>query len=234
MNKHDNTSIVVLISGSGSNLQAIIDAVKQNAINAHIAAVLSNRAGAYGLQRARAASIPTEVVDHTQFPDRVTFDRALLRCVETYHPGLVILAGFMRILSDEFVNPFLGRMLNIHPSLLPEFRGLHTHQRALDKGVAQHGCSVHFVTNELDGGPVILQASVPVLAQDTPESLAARVLKQEHVIYPLCVHWFCENRLRLDDRRVIFDGQPLTSPIQLNELESDERVQFNLSGPRGR
>jgi phosphoribosylglycinamide formyltransferase-1 len=221
------TPIVVLISGSGSNLQAIINAVKHNAINAEIAAVLSNRAPAYGLQRAQAASIPTEVVDHTQYPDRITFDRALLRRVEAYQPRLVILAGFMRILSEEFVGPFKGRMLNIHPSLLPEFRGLHTHQRALDKGVTQHGCSVHFVTNELDGGPIVLQASVPVLAQDTPESLAARVLKKEHIIYPLCIRWFCENRVRLDDNRVIFDGEPISSPLQLNELVSENWQMFS-------
>ena len=227
MHKPDPTSIVVLISGGGSNLQAIIDAAKHSAINANIAAVLSNRAEAYGLQRAQAAAIPTEVIDHTQYPDRVAFDRALLRRVEAYQPKLVILAGFMRILSQEFVDPFKGRMLNIHPSLLPNFRGLHTHQRALDKGVTQHGCSVHFVTNELDGGPIILQASVPVLAQDTPDSLAARVLKKEHIIYPLCVRWFCEHRVRLDNKRVIFDGQPLPSPLQLNELVSEKLEMFS-------
>jgi phosphoribosylglycinamide formyltransferase-1 len=227
MDMPGSSPIVVLISGSGSNLQAIINAVEHSAIDAEIAAVLSNRAQAYGLQRAQAASIPTEVVDHTQYSDRITFDRALLRRVEAYQPGLVVLAGFMRILSEEFVGPFEGRMLNIHPSLLPEFRGLHTHQRALDKGVTQHGCSVHFVTNELDGGPIVLQASVPVLAQDTPESLAARVLKKEHIVYPLCIRWFYENRLRLDSNRVIFDGRPLSSPLQLNELESESWQRFS-------
>ncbi len=212
--------IVVLVSGSGSNLQALIDAVAEGRIRGRIAAVLSNNPQAYGLERARRAGIPTEVVDHRDFPSRETFDRALAERIDRYRPDLVILAGFMRILTPEFVRHYQGRMLNIHPSLLPKYRGLDTHARALAAGEREHGVSVHFVTPELDGGPVIAQARVPVLPDDTPETLAARVLEREHRLYPLVTSWYTAGRLALDDDRVLFDGRPLDAPLQLDEIEA--------------
>ncbi len=213
--------MVVLISGSGSNLQAILDAVAAGRIPGEIRAVISNRAEAYGLVRARHAAIPTEVVDERDFPDRRAFDRALRARIEAYAPDLVVLAGFMLILGEALLVPFQGRMLNIHPSLLPELRGLHTHRRALEAGLARHGASVHFVSRELDGGPVIIQASVPVRPGDTPQTLAERVLEKEHVIYPLAVGWFCEGRLRLEDGRVHLDGTALSGPLQLEDLPAE-------------
>ncbi len=183
--------IVILISGSGSNLQAIIDAD----LPVTIRAVISNRADAYGLTRAEAAGIPTAVLNHKSFPDRETYDAALLSLIDSYHPGLLVLAGFMRILSDGFVRHYEGRMINIHPSLLPKYRGLHTHTRAIEAGDKEAGCSVHFVTPELDAGPIIIQAHVPILEDDTPETLAARVLEQEHRIYPEAIRRFAEGEL---------------------------------------
>jgi phosphoribosylglycinamide formyltransferase-1 len=230
MNIQKPVSIVALISGGGTNLQAIIDASVKGDFNGQIKAVISNRADAYGLQRAEAASIPTEVVDHTSHEDRTSFDRELKRCVSRYHPDLIIMAGFMRILTEEFINPFQGRVFNIHPSLLPKYRGLHTHRRALAAGDKKHGCSVHFATNELDGGPIILQASVPVLKDDTPESLAKRVLEKEHIIYPLCIKWFCEGHISMVDGRVIMDGQPLDNPLMLSDvLGSQQRSSRGVS-----
>lgn len=183
-------AIVVLISGRGSNLQALIDSAAAEPELFHIAAVISNRPEAQGLQRAQQAGIATRIVDHKPFGGREEFDRALRDCIETFCPGLVVLAGFMRILSTDFVNHFQGRLINIHPSLLPDFRGLNTHQRVLDAGVKEHGASVHFVVPELDAGPVILQARVPVLPNDDAGTLAARVLEQEHKIYPEAVRRF--------------------------------------------
>ncbi len=183
--------IVILISGSGSNLQAIIDAD----LPVTIRAVISNRADAYGLTRAEAAGIPTAVLNHKSFPDRETYDAALQSLIDSYHPGLLVLAGFMRILSDGFVRHYEGRMINIHPSLLPKYRGLHTHTRAIEAGDKEAGCSVHFVTPELDAGPIIIQAHVPILEDDTPETLAARVLEQEHRIYPEAIRRFAEGEL---------------------------------------
>lgn len=211
--------IVVLISGGGTNLQAIIDATARGEIHGYVAAVISNRPQAYGLERARAAGIPTEVLDHRDYPRREDFDRALAERIDAYRPEAVALAGFMRILGEALVTRYRGRMLNIHPSLLPAYRGLHTHARALADGATVHGASVHFVTPELDGGPVILQARVPVLEDDTPETLAARVLEREHVIYPLVLQWYCAGRLRLDGDGVIFDGRRLSAPLRLEELE---------------
>ncbi len=208
-------SIVVLISGSGSNLQAIIDEIAAAKINANIAAVISNKADVYGLERAKAANIPTEVIKHEQFDSRESFDAALQKTIDSYQPDLVVLAGFMRILTPAFVQHYLGRMINIHPSLLPAYKGIHTHQRAIDDHVKEHGASVHFVTPELDGGPVIIQAHVPVLPDDTAEELAKRVLKQEHIIYPKVVRWFAERRLRLEDAQIIFDGEKLQQAIKL-------------------
>jgi phosphoribosylglycinamide formyltransferase-1 len=201
--------IVVLISGRGSNLQSIIDAVDREQLPVDIKAVISNRADAYGLQRAAQAGIVTRVVDHTAYADRTGFDRALQACIDEYQPALVALAGFMRILTPEFVEHYQGRLMNIHPALLPAFPGLNTHQRALDAGVAEHGASVHFVTREVDGGPVIVQARVEVRPDDTDEILAARVLEQEHCIYPLAIQLFAEGRVKLDGDTVILDGNPL-------------------------
>ncbi|WP_395502644.1 phosphoribosylglycinamide formyltransferase [Ectopseudomonas mendocina] len=202
-------NVVVLISGSGSNLQALIDSVAHDGNPARIAAVISNRADAYGLQRAKQAGIATELLDHKQFDGREAFDAALIQAIDAHQPDLVVLAGFMRILTPGFVQHYAGRLLNIHPSLLPKYKGLHTHQRALEAGDSEHGCSVHFVTEELDGGPLVVQAVLPVMADDTAESLASRVHQQEHHIYPLAVRWFAEGRLRLDAQGAMLDGQPL-------------------------
>ena len=208
--------VVILISGRGSNLQSIIDAVASNALPVEIRAVISNRPQATGLERAAQASIPTEVIDHSQYSDRAAFDQALLACIERFQPALVVLAGFMRILTVGFVHHYQGRMLNIHPSLLPAFPGMDTHRRALEAGCKQHGASIHFVTEAVDGGPVVLQAQVAVQQQDTVATLAARVLEQEHCMYPLAIRWFAEQRLRLDSSgQAILDGKKLTRPVLL-------------------
>ena len=210
--------IVILISGRGSNLQSIIDAVAGDKLAVDIRAVISNRPDADGLQRATQAGIHTEVIDHTHYPDRAAFDQALLDCIERFQPGLVVLAGFMRILTAGFVNHYRGRMLNIHPSLLPAFPGMDTHRRALEAGCKQHGASIHFVTEAVDGGPVVLQAEVPVQQQDTVATLAARVLEQEHQLYPLAIRWFAEKRLQLDNNgQATLDGNTLTAPVLLTQ-----------------
>jgi phosphoribosylglycinamide formyltransferase-1 len=214
--------VAALISGRGSNLQSIIDACAGD-LPARVVVVISNRPDAPGLQRARQAGIPTRVLDHRRFQDRISFDRALQELLDAFEPGLVVLAGFMRVLSDTFTGHYAGRLLNIHPSLLPRHRGLHTHQRALEAGDVIHGASVHFVTSELDGGPVILQAQVPVHGDDTAESLAARVLEKEHVIYPLAIRWHAQGRLALRDGKVYLDGRALSRPIQLEEILAAER-----------
>lgn len=201
--------VVVLISGSGSNLQALIDAAAAADYPARICAVISNRPAAGGLARAKQAGIPTHVIDHCQFPDRRSFELALEKIIDRYQPGLVVLAGFMRILTPDFVHHYLGRMLNIHPSLLPNFTGLNTHQRALDSGVKTHGASVHFVTADLDGGPVVIRAQVPIHSEDTAQALAARVLIEEHKIYPQAVKWFAQGRLKLVAQQALLDGQPI-------------------------
>lgn len=203
-------NIVVLISGNGSNLQAIIDACKQKKINATIRAVFSNKVDAFGLERAREAGIPAHVLTADLFASREAFDRELMQEIDAYAPDVVVLAGYMRILSPAFVEHFAGRLLNIHPSLLPKYPGLHTHRQALENGDTEHGTSVHFVTDELDGGPVILQAKVPVFAGDTEEDITARVQTQEHAIYPLVVSWFIEGRLAMRDNRAWLDGVPLS------------------------
>jgi len=209
--------IVVLISGGGTNLQAIIDAAKDD-LPVEIKAVISNQPDAYGLERARRANIPVAILDHRQFPNRESFDTTLARLIDSYQPRLVLLAGFMRILTPGLVRHYHGRMLNIHPSLLPDFQGLHTHQRVLEAGARKHGASIHFVTEELDGGPIIIQASVPVLPDDDAETLAARVLQKEHVIYPLAVRWFAQDRLSLNGKdQVVLDGEVLNSPVQLEQ-----------------
>lgn len=201
--------LVILISGGGSNLQAFIDAIARGELNARIAAIVSNKADAGGLQRAAKANIPTAIIDHKQFSTREAFDAELRMRVERYEPDLVVLAGFMRILTPVFLRPFHGKLINIHPSLLPKYPGLHTHQRALDAGDIEAGATVHFVTEELDGGPAILQASVPILPEDEAATIAARVLTQEHRIYPLAARWFAEGRLQLQDNRALLDGAAL-------------------------
>ena len=203
--------VVVLLSGTGSNLQALIDSTRTGDSPVRIRAVISNRADAYGLQRARDAGIDTAVLDHKAFDGREAFDAALVELIDGFAPQLVVLAGFMRILSAGFVRHYHGRLLNIHPSLLPKYKGLHTHQRALEAGDAEHGCSVHFVTEELDGGPLVVQAVIPVVSDDTPAQLAQRVHSQEHLIYPLAVRWFAEGRLRLGEHGALLDGQPLAA-----------------------
>ena len=199
-------NIVVLISGSGTNLQAIMDAVAAGDINGRIAAVISNRPGVKGLARAQQGGIHTSVLDHTTFDSRDAFDAALQAEIEQYQPDLVVLAGFMRILTDAFVDHFTGRMLNIHPSLLPKFKGLNTHQRAIDAGEAEHGCTVHFVSSELDSGAVIGQAKVPIDGNDTADTLSQKVQQQEHHLYPACVKLFCQGDLRLTSEGVIHQG----------------------------
>ncbi len=210
--------IVVLISGTGSNLQALIDAIAQDSLPVDIRAVISNRPNAEGLSRAQRAGIATHTLEHSSYPDRDSFDAALMNSIDGYQPGLVLLAGFMRILTRGFVEHYSGRLINIHPSLLPEFPGLDTHRRAIEMGKTEHGASVHFVTPEVDGGPVILQARVPVAPGDAPERLAERVLTQEHIIYPLVLRWFAERRLRLLGNQVIFDGTALSQPLLLESL----------------
>ncbi len=201
-------SVVALISGRGTNLQAIIDAARDD-FPARLVAVISNRPGVAGLERAARAGIPAHTVDHKDYGSRESFEAALRARLAPYAPDLVVLAGFMRILTPEFIAGFADRLLNIHPSLLPRFPGLDTHQRALDAGVREHGASVHFVTPELDAGPVIIQARVPVEPGDDAETLAARVLEQEHRIYVQAIRWFAEDRLRVAGRQVLLDGQPV-------------------------
>jgi phosphoribosylglycinamide formyltransferase-1 len=214
--------VVILISGSGSNLQAIIDAMQAGELPIDIRAVISNRADAYGLERAKAAGVHTEVVNHRDYPGREDFDRALQEAIDAHNPALVVLAGFMRILSHEFVEHYLGRMLNIHPALLPLFPGLNTHERALQEGVTEHGATVHFVTTEVDGGPLVIRARVPVQDNDTPEALAARVLEQEHRIFPQAIRWFAEGRLQMQCDKVLLDDRPLpTTGIDFAELTTD-------------
>lgn len=205
--------IVVLVSGTGSNLRAIAERANSGVLPVSIRAVISDRAEAAGLAWAASAGIATVALRPGDFPDRATYDRALADRVASFDPGLVVLAGFMRILGDEFVDRFAGRLVNIHPSLLPKHRGLHTHRRALAAGDREHGASVHFVTRELDGGPVVLQSRVPVRDDDDEATLAARVLAEEHVIYPECIGWYASGRLALRDGTVFLDGQPLHAPV---------------------
>jgi phosphoribosylglycinamide formyltransferase-1 len=201
--------LVVLISGSGSNLQTFIDQCQSGDIAADIAAVISNKAEAFGLERATKAGIATACVDHKAFDSREAFDQALSEVIDSHQPDLIILAGFMRILTPGFVEKYLGKMMNIHPSLLPKYPGLNTHQRAIDAGDNKAGATVHFVTPELDGGPAIVQAEVNISATDTAESLAQKVLNQEHLIYPMAVKWFCEKRLLLNNNKTVLDGKTL-------------------------
>ena len=205
--------IVVLVSGRGSNLRSLLEASARGSLPVDCRAVISNRPGVAALEHAAAAGIVTEVIDHKSFADRADFDAALAEVIDRHAPALIVLAGFMRILTDGFIERYRDRMLNIHPSLLPEFRGLHTHSRALEAGVARHGATVHFVTPELDGGPAVIQATVPVLPGDDADTLAARVLAREHRILPLAVRWFAEGRLTFDGRTPRLDGRALERPL---------------------
>lgn len=215
--RRDPLALVVLISGRGSNLQAIIDAITRGELRAVIRAVISNRGQAQGLASATQAGIPTAAIDPASCGSRDDFNRKLLRLVESYRPELVVLAGFMHVLDSEFVRIYDGRLMNIHPSLLPDFPGLNTHRRALEAGAPEHGASVHFVTDELDGGPVILRERIPVLQNEDATSLAARVLKVEHRIYPLAIRWFAEGRLRKVGANILFDGHPIEAPFDLTD-----------------
>ena len=199
MSESATNKIGVLVSGGGTNLQSIIDNIHFSECNAEIKCVVSNVADVYALTRADNASIPHHVISHKEFSDRAAFEHALINILDSYNVDIIVLAGFMRILESTFITHYPGRILNIHPSLLPKYSGLNTHQRALKSGDSSHGCSVHFATTELDGGPVILQASVPILENDNAEILAKRVLEKEHIIYPKCVRWLCENRIYYQD-----------------------------------
>ncbi|MGH8397698.1 MAG: phosphoribosylglycinamide formyltransferase [Gammaproteobacteria bacterium] len=207
--------LVVLISGEGTNLQAILDQCTQGTLPASVRAVISNRADAPGLHRAVAANIPVHVILAAANTDRDEYDAALITIIERYAPKLVLLAGFMRILSNGFVQHHRGRLLNIHPALLPKYKGVHTHRRVLEAHDKEHGCSVHFVTEELDNGPVIAQIKVQVRPGDTEASLRARVLQQEHRLYPEVIGWFARRQLHLDDVQAVVDGKHLTAPIIL-------------------
>lgn len=207
-------SLVVLISGSGSNLQAIINAVGNREIDATISAVISNRPGVKGLERAAQANIKTIVIDHTGFSEREAFDAALADQINKLQPDLIVLAGFMRILSSDFIEQHKNKILNIHPSLLPEFKGLNTHRRVIEAEEIAHGASVHFVSNELDSGPVVIQAEVPVLDDDDEATLSERVLQQEHIIYPMAIKWFIEGRLALINNQVHMDNKPIKQPAK--------------------
>ncbi|MGJ3352705.1 phosphoribosylglycinamide formyltransferase [Providencia sp. Je.9.19] len=201
--------IVVLISGSGSNLQSLIDGCHNGTINADIVAVVSNQSDAYGIIRAQEAGIPALCLNAKNYLSRDEYDAALLETIAQYQPDLVVLAGFMRILSSNFVKNFSGKMLNIHPSLLPKYPGLHTHRKALENGDKEHGTSVHFVTEELDGGPVILQAKIPLFTDDTEYGVIERIKTKEHHIYPMVVQWFVNDRLTMIDGKAVLDGNPL-------------------------
>lgn len=211
---HRRTSAAILVSGSGTNLQAFIDTVKAGELNLDLAVVASNNPRAFALERARRADIPAECVVNTHFANRTQFDQALAQVLDRYRPDLLILAGFMRILSGEFVRHFEGRILNIHPSLLPRYPGLDTHRRALEANDAFHGSTVHFVTEDLDAGPAIMQGQIPVLSSDTPESLAARVQDMEHRMYPAAVALVADRRVIYRQGTVWLDGQRLDEPLQ--------------------
>ena len=203
--------LVVLISGNGSNLQAIINAIVEKKIRVSICAVISNKANAYGLERAAQAGIPSHIISADNFPNSYGYELALHKQVDYYQPDLIVLAGFMRVLSKTTIYHWgPGRIINIHPSLLPKYRGLHTHKRAIQAKEKDHGASIHFVTEELDGGPVIAQMSLHILPEETPESLAARVQKLEHLLYPAIISWFVHDRVKLVNKYVELDGKKLT------------------------
>ena len=203
----DGCRCVVLVSGGGTNLQALLDHAAAGRLGATIAGVISNRPEAYALERAATAGVTTRVVDHTAFPDRESYDEVLAEAVAALAPELVVLAGYMRILTPAFVTRFADRMINVHPSLLPAFRGLHTHRKAIEAGCRIHGTTVHFVTNDLDAGPIIAQAATGIAPDDTPDSLARRVQSLEHRLLPQTVRWFADGRLSLREGRVRLNGE---------------------------
>lgn len=198
--------VVILISGRGSNMDAIIDAASKKSIDVDVRAVISNNADAVGLETAHKAGITTRTVDHRQFNDRDTYEAALIESIDSYQPGLIVLAGFMRLLGKAFVSHYVDRLMNIHPALLPAFPGLNTHERALQAGAKRHGATVHFVTDDVDAGPIIMQAAVDIKTGDSVSDLASRVLEQEHRIYPMVIGWFADGRLSIKDGNVLLDG----------------------------
>lgn len=218
MNPSDRQlDVVVLISGGGTNLQAILDAAQSGAIPVRVTTVISDQSGAYGLQRARLADVPTECLEAGHYPDREAYDHALGQRLAELGPGLVVLAGFMRILGPDVVRRWSGRMLNIHPSLLPAYRGLHTHRRVLEAKERWHGTSVHFVTEELDGGPLISQARLEIGPRDNETTLQDRIQALEHRMYPEVIGWFAAGRLRMAGDQVELDGEPLATPVMRDE-----------------
>jgi len=210
----NNYRIVVLLSGSGTTLQSMIDAD----LSADICAVISNKTDAMGLERAQKAGIPNHVLDHTAFPSREAFDLELKKLIDQQEADLVVLAGFMRILSDDFVNHYYGKLINIHPSLLPKYKGMHTHQRVMDDGEPLHGTSVHFVNTELDGGPVVLQARVPVLPSDDVKKLELRIKSKEHLIYPTAISWLAGGRIELKGDEVYMDQKKMSGPVVIDYM----------------
>ncbi len=218
MSASPDARLAILISGRGSNMQAFIDACADGELDAKIAVVVSNNPDAAGLTRAQQAGIPSRTVNHRDYDSREEFDAALVEVLHEYQPDLVLLAGFMRILTPVFISPFYGRLFNIHPSLLPRYPGLNTHQRALDAGDSEAGVTVHFVTPELDGGPPVIQARVPVLPDDNADTLARRVLGLEHEIYPIAARWHLQRRLELTDQGAFLDGERIpASGVQYHE-----------------
>ncbi|KPQ26672.1 MULTISPECIES: phosphoribosylglycinamide formyltransferase [unclassified Halomonas] len=221
--------VVVLISGSGSNLQALIEAQSHDRLGGEIVAVISNEPDAYGLKRAHEAGIDAVALPHREYDSRDAYDGALIKVIERHEPDLIVLAGFMRILTPRFVQRYLGRMLNIHPSLLPAYQGLNTHARALADQVTQHGCSVHFVTEELDGGPVVLQAELNVAADDSVETLKQKVHDREHLIYPIAVQWFLQGRLQYSGEGVTMDGHLLPPHgMRLSHADAAEELDESI------
>jgi phosphoribosylglycinamide formyltransferase-1 len=206
--------IAILISGRGSNMRVIAERAAAGSLPVDVRVVVSDQPSAEGLQIAAGLNLATRVLQPREFADRPSYDRALVQLLEEHQPRLIVLAGFMRILTSHFISAFSGRILNVHPSLLPKYRGLHTHRRALEAGEALHGVSVHFVTEELDGGPVVLQAEVPILPDDSETTLSARVQRSEHRIYPQVIDWFARGRLLLKDGRAWLDGKPLDAPLR--------------------
>jgi phosphoribosylglycinamide formyltransferase-1 len=214
--------IVILISGRGSNMRALIERSRESDAAYAVVSVISDRADAGGLESARQLGVEARALPRSTGGDRADYDRHLAAAITEYSPSLVVLAGFMRILSAEFVERFAGRILNIHPSLLPKYAGLHTHRRVLEARETEHGVTVHFVTEQLDGGPPVLQARVPILPGDTERTLSQRVLIQEHIIYPLAVNWFCQGRLRCEAGKAWLDGRLLNEAVQISDLPAEK------------
>ncbi len=223
--KQSPARVVVLISGGGTNLQALIDGQENGVLPVEICAIISNKDGVRGIERAEKHNIPAIVLDHKLFASREAFDLRLQEIIDTLEPDIVVLAGFMRILTPEFTAHFEGKMINIHPSLLPKYQGLHTHQRAIDAEDTEHGATVHFVTAELDGGPPIIQARVPIVEGDTADTLAARVLEKEHKIFPLAVRWIAEKKVEMREKSSFLNGEklPETGYIYIDDGSAENK-----------